>query len=171
MTAANIIPTALTDGIPYATSVPLTSTEAVLGDALLTPVLIPTTFNEAISAVVKLTANGVITGNSTYVVLQMDMGDGTWVDLCWCFWNNVTGNATFVFSNGIAGANVFQQSRNSGQVPVNSSGVQGNGSNQMTLGGRLRFVGKSSMTGGSSATPGTSTSITATITYRLQPLR
>lgn len=170
-TPVNLTPTALTDGILYANTVPLTSTEAVLGDASQVPVLIPTVFGEAISAVVVLTANGIIVGNSTYVVLQMDMGDGVWVDICWCFWTATQGTATFVFSNGIAGANVFQQTRNSGQVPLNSSGSQGNGSNQLALGGRLRFVGKTVMTSGSSSAPGVSTVVTATIRYRIQPLR
>lgn len=103
--------------------------------------------------------------------MQMDFGDGTWVDMCWCFWNGVQGAATFVMSNGIAGANVFQQSRNAGQVPLTSAGVQGSGSNQLTLGGRIRFVGKTTMTGGSSSAPGVSTQVTATIRYRLQSLR
>ena len=103
--------------------------------------------------------------------MQCDLFDGTYIDMCWCFWTGVQGSATFVMSNGIAGANVFQQTRNSGQVPVTSLGVQGSGSNQLTLGGRIRFVGKAAMTGGSSNVAGTSTSITATIKYRLQPLR
>lgn len=165
--AANIVPTAGTDGIPYATDVPLTTTEAALGDALNSPALIPTTFGEAVSAVVKLTVTGLIVSNNTYVVLQMDMGDDTWVDLCWCVWTGSQGTATFVFSNGIAGANVFQQSRSSGQPPT----PQSNGSNQMTLGGRLRFVGKTTMLGGSSSLAGTPSAVKATIKYRLQPLR
>ena len=167
MTTANIIPTAGTDGITYCTSVPLTTTEAVLGDAAQVPTVIPTTIGEAISAVVVLTVTGIVTGNSTYVVLQMDMGDGVWVDLNWCFWNGNQGSATFVFSNGIAGANVFQQTRQSNGVP----NPQSNGSNQMTLGGRLRFVGRTAMTGGSSSVSGTPTAVSATIKYRLLPLR
>lgn len=168
---ANIVPTAGTDGIVYATNVPLTSTEAALGDGLLTPALIPTTFNQAVVAVVQLSINGYITANSSYVVMQMDVGDGVWVDMCWCFWDGRQGSAVFVMSNGIAGANVFQQSRQTGQVPVNTSNVQGNGSNQMTLGGRIRFVGKAVMVGGSSSVSGITTAVKATITYRLQPLR
>lgn len=171
MATANITPTATSDGIAYATAVPLTSTEAALGDALIVPALVPTAYNEAISAVIQLTANGIITGNSTYVVMQMDMGDSVWVDLCWCLWTGTQGNATFVFSNGIAGANVFQQSRNIGQVPLTSAGVQGNGSNQLTLGGRIRFTGKTVMIGGSSSAPGVATQVTVTIHYRLLPLR
>ena len=167
-TFANIVPNpALTDGIPYATGVPLTSAEAALGDAVATPALIPTAFNEAISAVIRLTINGLIVANTTYVVLQMDMGDGVWVDLNWMVWTGSQGTATFVFSNGVAGANTFQQSRNSGQPPT----PQANGSNQMVLGGRLRFVGKTIATGGSSSAAGTTSGVSVTITYRLQPLR
>ncbi len=173
MVAFNIDPTTQTDGIAYSVGVPLTSTEADLngGTGVQITAPIPTTYGEAIAAVVKFTVTGIITGNSTYVVMQMDMGDGVWVDMCWCFWTGTQGNATFVMSNGIAGANVFQQSRNSGQVPVTSAGVQGNGSNQLALGGRIRFVGKTVMIGGSSSVSGTPTAVTVTIKYRLQTLR
>lgn len=172
-TAANIVPEPADDGIAYAVAVPLTPTEADVngGTGVQITAPIPTVYGQAIAAVVKLTANGIIVGNSTYVVMQMDMGDGVWADMCWCFWTGTQGNATFVFSNGIAGANVFQQSRNNGQVPLNSSSVQGNGYNQMALGGRIRFVGRSVMTGGSSSAPGVATQITVTIRYRLQGLR
>lgn len=159
----SIIPLAGTDGIAYCTNVPLTTTEADLGDGLLTPRPIATTFGAAIVAVVQLSINGNITGNSTYVVMQMDLGDGVWVDLNWAFWNSTTGSATFVFSNGVAGADTFQQSRNSGAVP----NPQANGSNQMGLGGRIRFVGQTRMTGGSSSAPGVTTAVSATIKYKL----
>ena len=168
---SSITPTAPIDGVAYATAVPLTSTEAVLGDALEVPTIIPTTYGEAIVAVVKISLSGFITGNSPYVVMQIDLADGVWVDMCWCFWAGTQGSATFVFSNGIAGANVFQQTRNAGQVPLTSAGAQGNGSNQMTLGGRIRFVGKSAAIGGSSSAAGVDTQVTATIRYKLLGLR
>lgn len=163
----NIEPAAPSDGVLYASEVPLTSTEAALGGSSAGEAEIPTTYGEAIIAVVKLTANGKLTGNSTYVVLQMDMGDGIWVDMCWCFWSGTMGTATFIFSNGIAGANVFQQTRDSGAVPT----PQANGSNQMALGGRLRFVGRTAMTGGSSIASGSTAGVVATIRYRLLGLR
>lgn len=173
MVAFNITPTAPDDGIVYSDAVPLTPTEADLyggtGVEAIDP--IGTTFGQAICAVIQLSINGFITGNSTYVVMQMDMGDGVWVDLNWLFWNATTGSATFVFSNGIAGATTVQQSRNSGQVPLNSSGVQGSGANQLALGGRIRFVGKTTMSGGSSSAAGVSTQVTATIKYKLLGLR
>ncbi len=160
---ANIIPTAADDGILYANAVPLTASEAVLGDAVVTPVLIPTTYGQAVVAVVQLSINGFITGNNTYVVLQMDLGDGVWVDLNWLVWTGTQAPATFVFSNGIAGANSFQQSRISGGSP----NPQVSGANQLTLGGRLRFVGKTIMTGGSSSAAGVSTVVSCTIKYKL----
>ena len=95
------------------------------------------------------------------------LGDGVWVDICWLVWNGSQGSATFVMSNGIAGANVFQQTRQSGQPPT----PQTSGSNQLTLGGRIRFVGKTTMVGGSSSVSGSPTAVSATIRYRLQPLR
>ena len=169
MTVANITPTAQTDGIAYSVAVPLTSTEADLngGTGVQVTSPIPTTYGQAISVVVKLSINGIITGNSTYIVMQMDMGDDVWVDMNWLFWNQVQGTATFVFSNGVAGANIIQQSRNSGQVPQ----PQASGSNQLALGGRIRFVGKTVMTSGSSSAPGVSTQVTATIRYKLLGLR
>lgn len=167
MPYGSITPTAESDGVLYANAVPLTTSEATLGDGLVTPATIPTTFGEAIVAVVVLSINGFITANNTYVVLQMDMGDDVWVDLCWCVWSGSQGTATFVFSNGVAGANSFQQSRGSGQFPQ----PQAVGSNQMALGGRLRFVGKSTMVGGSSSLAGVSTRVSATIRYKLLGLR
>src|SRR5258708_89382 len=110
--AANIVPTAETDGVLYASAVPLTPTEASLGDGLKSPDPIPVAYGAAIVAVVKLSISGIITANSTYVVMQTGLGDGTWVDLNWCFWNGAQGTATFVFSTGVAGADTFQQSGN-----------------------------------------------------------
>lgn len=168
-TLVNTTPTAASDGVAYSVAVPLTSTEADLNGGTSVQMTSPigTTYGEAISAVIQLSINGIITGNSTYIVMQMDMGDNVWIDLNWLFWNNVTGTATFVFSNGIAGANTIQQTRNSGQPPT----PQANGSNQLALGGRIRFVGKTAMTGGSSSSPGVSTQVTATIRYKLLGLR
>ena len=164
--AANITPTAPTDGIAYATAVPLTPSEASLGDALNAPALVPVAEGQTIVAVVTLTANGVITGNQTFVFLQTDLGDGTWIDVAWCYWNNVTGSATFVLCGGRLGAmnNAFQQSRQSGFAPA----TQANGSNAVPLGGRCRFAGFTKMSGGSSSAPGVATAVTATITYKLQ---
>ncbi len=167
-TPVNIVPTALTDGIPYSAAVPLTSTEADLNGGTNVPTgPIATNFGEAICAVVTLSINGSVVGNNTYIVMQMDMGDGVWIDLNWLVWSGIQGSATFVFSNGIAGANTLQQTRSPGGAP----NPQANGSNQLALGGRIRFVGKSSFAGGSSSLAGVTTSVLATIRYRLQTLR
>lgn len=166
---ANISPTAGSDSILYASATPLTPTEADLFSASSGQGIDPiaTEYGQAIVAVIQLSANGIITGNSTYIVMQMDMGDGVWVDMNWLFWSQVQGTATFVFSNGIAGANTFQQTRNSGQVP----NPQVSGANQIALGGRIRFVGQTKMTSGSSSAPGVTTQVTATIRYKLLGLR
>ncbi len=168
MVTANIVPAAETDGTLYSSAIPLTPNEADLwgGAGAQGPDPIPTSYGAAIIAIVQLSINGNIIGNSTYVVLQMDLGDGAWVDLNWLVWTSTTGSATFVLSNGVAGANTIQQSRNAGAVP----NPQTNGSNQLCLGGRLRFVGKAQMTGGSSSSPGVTTQVTATIRYKLLPL-
>lgn len=169
-TFGSINPTAPVDGVLYSASVPVTTTEADLNggagaDTARDP--IPTEFGAAIVATIVLTANGFVTANNTYVVMQQDMGDGVWVDLNWCFWSGTQGSATFVFSNGVAGANTFQQSRQANSAPQ----PQSNGSNQLCLGGRIRFVGKSLMAGGSSIAPGAAAIITATIRYKLLGLR
>lgn len=166
---ANIIPTAESDGIIYCTNVPLTSHEADLNDGLKVTSPVPVIWGQEIIAVVKLAINGYIIANSTYVVLQGDMGDGTWFDVAWVFWNGVMGSATFVLAGGGLGAmnNAIQQTRNIGSVPS----PQQSGSNALPLGGRIRFTGQTVATGGSSSAPGQSTQVTATITFRLQPPR
>lgn len=169
MATANITPSAVSDGILYANAVALTPTEAALGDALVTPVIIPIIEGQTIVAVVQLSANGVITGNQTFVFLQTDLGDGTWIDVAWAYWNNVTGSATFVLCGGGLGQmnNAFQQARASGFAPT----AHANGSNAVPLGGRCRFTGFTKMTGGSSSSPGVSTVVSATIYYKLQRTR
>lgn len=164
--AANITPTALIDGIVYADAVPLTSTEAALGDAEQIPAEIPVVAGQTIVAVVQLTPNGIIVGNSTFVFLQTDLGDGTWIDLAWCFFNSTQAPKKFILSAGGLGAmnNAVEQSRNSNSAPA----TQANGSVQLPLGGRVRFTGFSRFTGGSSSAPGVTTQVTATITYRIQ---
>ena len=165
-TTANIIPLAEVDGIIYAAAVPVTPTEAALGDALVTPALIPIVAGQTIVAVVSLAVSGIITGNNTYIFLQTDLGDGTWIDVAWCRFTGGQGTATFVLCGGGLGAmnNAFQQSRQASAAPA----TQANGSNAVPLGGRCRFAGFANLSGGSSAVPGLSSQVTATITYRLQ---
>lgn len=166
MTTANITPEPAVDGILYANAVPVTPTEASLGDGLKTPTPISVMEGQSIVAVVKLTISGIITGNSTFVFLQTDLnGDGTWVDLAWCYWNGNQGTATFILTAGGNGAmnNAFQMSRQSSSTPAS----QANGSNACPLGGRVRFTGFSKLSGGSSAVPGLTSQVTATITFKL----
>ena len=169
MATANITPTAPTDGVTYASAVPLTSSEASLGDALVTPAIIPIASGQTIVAVVRLTVNGFITGNSTFVFLQTDLGDGTWIDVAWCYFNNTQAPGTFVLCGGGLGTmnNAFQQARLSGSAPS----PQANGSNAVPLGGRCRITGFATMIGGSSSAPGVSTAVSATVTYKLQSPR
>lgn len=162
----NITPTAPTDGIVYADAVPLTITEAALGDGGEVASIIPIAEGQTIVAVVRLAVQGFITGNSTFVFLQTDVGNGIWIDVAWCFFNSVQAPGTFVLCGGGLGAmnNAFQQSRNSNSAPA----TQANGSNAVPLGGRVRFTGFSRHTGGCSIGAGASALITATVTYRIQ---
>jgi hypothetical protein len=162
---ANILPTAESDGVTYSTAVPLTTTEADLGDSALTPAPLAVVYGQVIVAVVQLSINGLITANTTYVVMQTDMGDGVWIDVAWIIWTGNQGSATFVLCGGVIGSssNSFQQSRTAGAVPT----PQANGSNAVPLAGRVRFVGKTTMTGGSSSLAGTTTRVAATIKYKL----
>lgn len=168
MTAANIIPTAGTDGVAYSTSVPLTANEADLNGGTNVPTSpIAVEFGQAIVAVVQLTINGVIVGSNAYVAMQVDMGDGVWVDAAWLVTTFGQGTVTFVLCGGGNGDqnNAFQQSRQSGGFPASS------GSNAMPLAGRVRFVGKATAVGGSSSLSGTTAGIVATIKYKLLGLR
>lgn len=166
MATANITPLALTDGIVYANNVPLTSTEAVLGDARQVPSVIPIADGQTIVAVVTAVINGLITGNNTYVVMQTDLGNNTWVDVAWLVWTGGQGQAVFVLCGGGLGAmnNAFQQSRVAGAFPT----PQAVGSNAVPLGGRVRFVGRATLLSGSSSIAGTTPSVLVTITYRIQ---
>lgn len=162
---ANVVPRPAIDGLVYSTDVPLTTTEADLGDGLLTPAPISVEYGQVIVAVVKLTINGLIVANNTYVVMQTDMGDGVWVDCAWVVWTGNQGSATFVLVGGGLGAqnNAFQQSRALNQSPQ----PQAAGSNAVPVAGRVRFTGKSSFSGGSSSLAGVPTRVTATIKYKV----
>lgn len=169
MTVANITPTAPIDGVVYAASVPITTTEATLGDATEITTSIPITYGQTIVALVELAINGFVTGNSTFVFMQTEIGEGNWVDVAWCFFNSTQAPGKFVLCGGGLGAmnNAFNASRNSNSAPA----TQASGSNQMPLGGRVRFTGFTRMTGGSSSAPGVSTVVSVTITYKIQSPR
>jgi hypothetical protein len=166
-TPVNLIPTAATDGVIYSSNVPITGTEADLwgGSGVQVPDPIPVAYGAGLIAVVQLVINGHLTGNNTYVVMQADLGDGVWVDLNWLVWTGTDASVpvVFVFSNGVAGANSFQQSRIAGQSP----NPQQSGANQMVLGGRIRFVGRTTSVGGSSSLSGVATAVIANIRYKV----
>ncbi len=165
-TFANVAVTPPGGGLLYASATPLTTTEADLcNTAIQDPIAVP--WLQSIDAVVQLVVTGAPVGQLTYVVMQTDMGDGVWIDVAWIVYTNNQAAATFVLSSGQGGANAFQQVRNAGSPPT----PQSNGSNNMVLGSRVRFVGKASLTGGSSGTPGMFLGVTATIRYRLLALR
>lgn len=166
MTTANITPTPTMEGTPYATNVPLVSTEADLGDGLKTPAPIAIAQGQTIVATVKLACQGHVTGQSCFVFLQTDLGDNNWVDLCWCTTKITDGSATFVLCGGGLGAmnNAFGPQRQQGSAPT----TQANGSNACPLGGRCRFTGFGTSVGGSSSIAGTYAGVFATITYKLK---
>lgn len=169
---ANITPAAETNGIPYATGTVLTSLETDLYNQLnpAPPLAAPVclTFQQALVASVAFTINSATP--QTYVVLQTDTGDGNWIDVAWCVTALTSGSLLYCLSAGIAGANAILQSRKGGTAPA------ANGSNQLPLGARFRFVGAtgvfssqvaSSLASGTSGVPG----VTVNIRYKLLPLR
>ena len=161
-------PAASLDGIPYATAAALPGAEGDLFNLSSPPFFdpVPVVYDCGILAIVQLTANNNPSSNSAYVILQTDLGDGVWVDVAWCIWTGTSGTVTFVLSGGVAGANSFQQSRATGTAPSSNS------SNQMLLGGRIRFVGKATIGANASSSSGQAgTSVTATIKYKLLGLR
>ena len=166
VTYASVNPAAQTDGIVYATSVPLTTTEADLWNGVGNDP-IQVLYGQAVVAIVTLSPTGGLTAQNTYVVMQVDLGGSTWVDVAWCVYTDKTNVGTFVLSGGVAGANSFQQSRPAGAFPT----PQSNGSNQIALGGTIRFVGKTIISGGSSAALGAFTGVNCSIRYKLLGLR
>ncbi len=150
------------DGLLYSVNYTMPAAEGDLYNANSYPILpIPVDAGVAALAVVEFETTITLTSNVTYVVLQTDLGnvntpvvqgalDKHWIDVAWCVWTGVAGPALFVLSGGVAGANSFQQTRPVGTAPSSSS------YNQFPLGGRVRIVGKSTIsgTGNSSSSAG-----------------
>lgn len=167
MAYLNIVPTALVDGVLHASSSPLTSTEATLGNTG-TPDPIPIIEGQEILAIGVLTVNGKVISQNTYIMMQTDLnGDGNWIDVAWFFDNTLLqGSKTFVLTGGGRGLmnNSFVQSRQVGSAPA----TQASGSNAVIVGGRVRFTGKTLIGGGgSSVSAGLSNLLTCNITYKL----
>lgn len=165
-TYASITPETGTDGVLYCQNVPVTVSEGDLYNQI-TPHPIPVTYGQAIQAIVFLTVTGAPFSNSTYIVMQSDLGDGRWIDIAWIVWTGISGDALFVLSSPVAGANAFQQTRHENTAPGSA------GSNAIPLGGRIRFVGRAQTTGSLSQSPGVGASVTvqATIRYRIMAAR
>jgi hypothetical protein len=170
-TFANVNPGPSTDGLKYCSNAVIPAVESGLADSTLQgydPIPVP--YEVAVVATVELSAGANIGSNSTYIVLQTDVGSGQWYDLAWILWTGTGGQANFLLSAGVGGANVITQ-RTVGTAPA------GSGSNQAPLGSRIRFVGKSTITGVASSSsavssPGNVPShVTATIRYKLVGLR
>ncbi len=157
------------DGILYASGVTIPAAEGDLSDITargLSQTPPPTLWVAALVADVVFTALGNLGSNTSYVVLQGDFSDGQWFDLAWCTWTGMSGSASFLLAAGSSGANSFQ-SRTAGNAPSPA-----NGSNQCPLPGRFRFVGKSTITSGTSSSSsvpggqGVGPAVLVTIRYR-----
>jgi hypothetical protein len=158
---------ALTDGLFYCVNKSLSGAEVDLFNQN-GPDPVPVLYNEAILAVVQFTSQGGLASASSYVILQTDLGDGNWIDVAGVVWTG-TGTVLFAMSGGVAGNNVLQQTRAVGTAPGT------NFSNQMCLGGRIRFVGKGTTSSSSSSSSSSSGSlppaILCSIKYKLLGLR
>jgi hypothetical protein len=169
MTTANIVPTAPTDGIVYANGTVLGATEVDLASATAVDP-IPVEFNQEITASVAIAISGGPTSGDAYIVLQHDHGDGNWFDLAWQNVRGADGNQAPVYNLtslkiGFASTNNPPPAkvRTAGTNP-GTAGTTGGAINGGLLGGRLRFTGKSTLSGG---TPVCS----VTITYKLRAPR
>jgi hypothetical protein len=158
---ASTAPAASIDGTTYCSGKTVPPVEADLFDQTSGGLNVdpqPVLYNQAVLAVVQLTAVGTVSTNSTYIVMQGALDDGIWFDLAWITWNGLTGAAdVFVISAGSAGASAFQQNRVNGTAPL------GTEFNQCPLPGRLRFTGQATVTGGGS--------VTATVKFKQLGLR
>jgi hypothetical protein len=162
-TYASTTPIATVDGIPYAKAAVLPAGptgeadifNGVQGDP------IPIAWEAVITAFVKLTYTGSPSGNTaTYVVMQTSYDGGTtWVDVAWFKDTNTSGTNLYVMSGGIIANSSINNTRALGTSPAT------NGSNAIPLGGVVRFVGQTTLTGGSSPTA------VVSLWYKLQGLR
>lgn len=171
-TFANIAPSVKGESLPYCVNAAVPSVEGDLFNEQPRPQPPALTYMRAVLAVVTLTAQGNISTNTTYIVMQVDLGDGVWLDVAWITWTGASGSATFVLSATEAAANAFQQ-RAAGTAPSPA-----NGSNAMSLGARLRFVGKTTLGAGSSSSSSSSAgagtvapAVLATINFKALGLR
>lgn len=168
---ANAVAPPQTDGAKYTTDLVMPALEGDLFNQALPRVSpIPVLYGQAIVATIELSVTGSPSAQTTYVVLQTDLGDGVWYDLAWCLWLGTSGSKNFLLAAGMDGANAVQQTRDAGTAPASSDSVQ------VPLGGRIRFVGKSSISSGSgdsssSSSAGDVQQVTCSIRYKILGLR
>ncbi len=170
--ASAALPTRV-DGVTYAdgsTFMPAAEgdLETVTGPEQTPP---PVLYGGWVLAYVQFSFIGNIGVQTSYVVLQTGMGDGLWLDLAWCVNTSISGTPLYWLSTVMAGANAVRQSRVVGDAPATALG-----SNALPLGGQIRFVGKSTITYGTSSSsaslaPGSVPGVYATIKYKLGGIR
>jgi hypothetical protein len=117
---------------------------ANIGDQMPDPITI--SYAQGISAVVELSTQGAVIAQTSYVVMQGDMGDGVWFDMAWINYSTLT-PINFMLFDGMPTSGVLQQqTRAVGTAPTPTTG-----SNQMPLPHRVRFIGKANVNAGSSS--------------------
>ncbi len=138
------------DGVRYCQRAVMPAAEGDLfNDQGQDPFAIP--YQEAISAKITFEVQGAVQTNATYVVMQTDFGDGLWYDVAWCNFSGLA-QLNFNLTAGVDAVNAStQQTRPVGTAPTPTLGA-----NTVMLGGRIRFVGKATIT-----TPGASSSAVA----------
>jgi hypothetical protein len=159
----SVTPPALIDGVNYCLSKNLPAVEGDLGKP------VGVIYAQAVVAIVQFSVSGNPVTNSSYVVLQTDLfGNNVWVDVAGAVFTALTGTGLFVLSSGVPGPLGVQVTRLAGIAP------QTTGANGMTLGGRLRFIGKTTLSSGSSSSSSSGSvgfSCNVTINYKLLGLR
>jgi hypothetical protein len=135
-------------GTAYCTAAAITTTEGDLG----TPVVVPNYVRNVLATAAIALGS---TTSPTYIVLQMDLGDGNWIDAAWITTTDTSGTDIFALAAGSELAGAVQQTRASGTGPSSI------GSNPLPLGSRFRFIAKT----------GANNKATVTITYRYEPVR
>jgi hypothetical protein len=162
---ASITPAALSDGLLYCKSALMPAAEADLydpGTAGQPYDPVPMPYHAVAVASVLLSAVGLTGNTGSYVIMQTDLGDGTWYDVCWGSTTFTSGTASFLLYGSIQTAGAYQQTRAPGTAPTPAVGT-----NAIGLGGRIRFVGKATYTvTGGSPSPG-GNGLFCTIRYRL----
>src|SRR5262245_43629725 len=117
-TFANVSIPPVQSGAPYCTSRLMPAAEADLWDRTdLGQDPVPLIYGAAVSVAVRLATQGIVTSNSTYIVLQTDLGTDRWFDVAWIVTTFISGTADFWLCGGVAGANAFQALRAEGTVP------------------------------------------------------